>query len=83
MDQPPTQRVAANIRATLARQQMRGRELSRRMGWPSTTGQRRLSGQYPINVEELAAVAAILEVPIAVLLDGVEAPAESETGRSA
>ena len=64
MDQSTTERVAGHVRAALARQRRTGRWLALAVGMSKTTMSRRLNGQQEFGVNELAAVAAALGVPI-------------------
>jgi transcriptional regulator with XRE-family HTH domain len=48
-------------------------ELSRRLGWPQQTTSRRLSGSAPITVDDLAAIARELEIPMSSLMPEVPA----------
>lgn len=55
-------RVAAEVRAEMARKNITALELSQLTGIPQTTLARRLRGFVPFDVAELAAVATVLEV---------------------
>lgn len=68
MGQTPAERTAAAVRAELGRQRITGRGLARELGWAFNTTSRRLSGQYPFDVDELAQVARYLGVPITTLI---------------
>lgn len=57
----------------MARRKVTGRELAGALGWSVTTTWRRLNGSHPFNVDELAAVAAYLNIPISDLLPEREA----------
>ena len=59
----------------LARRRISGRELARALGWSAPTTWRRLSGVLPFDIDELAAVARFLEMPLGDLLPD-EGPAE-------
>lgn len=63
MEQTPTQRVAEQIRAILGRRQLSRRWLAREVDMPVTSMNRRLRGDQPFTVDELTAVARVLEVP--------------------
>jgi transcriptional regulator with XRE-family HTH domain len=56
--------VAAEVRAEMARQRLSGRALAARLGWPQNRLSRRLAGDIPFTVDDLAAIAALLEVPV-------------------
>ena len=58
----PTDVAAAAIRAELGRQRRSGRDLGRELGWSPTGTHRRLSGQQPLTLDELYAVAVALHV---------------------
>lgn len=68
MEQTTTQLTAGAVRAELARQRRSGRELGQSIGWSLGTTSRRLNGQSPITVDELARIAAFLGLPLAALL---------------
>lgn len=68
VDHSPAKRTAATVRAELARRRISGREMARHLGWSPATTQRRLAGTAPLDIDELAAVAAFLGVPIVRLL---------------
>ena len=63
-----TERTAAAVRAELARRKINGAELALALGWNRTTTWRRLAGKYPFDIEQLAAVADFLGVPLTDLL---------------
>lgn len=67
------ERTAANIRAELARRKLSGRDLARACGWPTTTTWRRINGDIPLNVDEVAAAAEFFRIPVAELM-GVTDP---------
>ena len=71
----PHMAVAAEVRAALARQRISGRGAARELGWKSDYLWRRLDGRTPFDVNDLVAVAALLDVPVTdffpdVLLEG-------------
>lgn len=68
MAQTTTERLAANLRAELARRKISGRQLSVALDWKPSNTSRRLSGRQPLSVDELTQVAAYLEVPLTDLL---------------
>lgn len=57
--------VAAEIRAELARQQISQAALAERLGVSRPYVTRRLKGDTPISVGDVAAIADILGVPVA------------------
>lgn len=63
------QRTGANVRAEMARRGVKQAELAGELGMSQSMLSYRLSGQVVFNVDELARVAAVLEVPVATLLD--------------
>jgi len=64
-----TQRVAAEIRAELGRQQMSQRRLAELLGVDPAIVSRRLAGvRYSFTTSELDRIAAILGVPVARIL---------------
>ena len=64
MEQTPTQRTAAIVRAEVARHKIRTHDLAELLGRSRTTVWRRLNGEYPFDVEELAAIAGRIGVPV-------------------
>jgi len=76
MNQTAGERTAATVRAELARQRKSGRELSRALDWSTASTWRRLSGTHPFDINELAAVADFLGVPLSSLIsDGATSTA--------
>ena len=65
---PLAERVAGNLRAELGRRKLSGRDFARAMGWPRTTAARRLSGESPLSIPELEAVAAVFGMTVTELL---------------
>lgn len=68
MAQTPAQLTAETVRVELARRRISGRNMARTLGWSYTTTARRLSGEYAFDIDELAAVAGFLGIPVAALL---------------
>ena len=60
--------VPGCVRAELARARVRGRQLGRHLGLAPASIGRRLSGETPFSGDELLAIAAYLEIPVARLL---------------
>lgn len=60
--------TAEAVRIELARRRISGRNMARSLGWSYTTTARRLNGEYPMNIDELAAVAGFFGIPMAELL---------------
>jgi transcriptional regulator with XRE-family HTH domain len=67
-------RIAAEVRAEVARQQLTQQQLGERMGRPQHWISRRLTGDVPFTADELVTFAAALGVPVSRFLgDGVPA----------
>jgi transcriptional regulator with XRE-family HTH domain len=62
--------VAAEVRAQLARQKISGRQAAAQLGWTQPYMSRRLTGEIPFNVADLAALAELLGVPAKRFLEG-------------
>lgn len=60
-----TKRVAAEVRAEMARQKVSQETLCTRIGMSQSTLSRRITGEYPFDTSELARIAAALGVPVA------------------
>lgn len=74
MDTAVNARVAAEVRAEMARQQVTQAEVGARIGKPQHWVSRRLTGDVTFSPDELAAFAAALGVPISQFIgDGVAA----------
>lgn len=58
----PSERVAAEVRAELARAQIKIKDLAPELEMSVSTLQRRLSGEIPFDVEELTRIAEIANV---------------------
>jgi transcriptional regulator with XRE-family HTH domain len=65
---PIKQRVASEVRANMARQRISGSEMARRIGVSQPYLHRRISGEIPFDIDDLARVAEVLNVRIADLL---------------
>ena len=61
--------VAAEVRAQLARRRISGRQAAFALGWKQPYIARRLSGDIPFDVNDLAALARLLEVPVTEFFD--------------
>ena len=68
---PMRQRVAEEIRALLARRSMSGSELARRVGVTQPYMSRRLTGEIAFDVDDLQAIAEVLDVQPSDLLAAV------------
>lgn len=56
--------VAEEVRAYLARKRISVREAARRLGIGQTALHRRVTGEIPFDVGELAAIAQMLDTPV-------------------
>jgi len=65
-------RVAANVRAEIARRGLRQPAIAEACGLSQTGLSKRLNGHVPWGVNELAKAADALGVPVAVLLEQVQ-----------
>ena len=74
----PSDRVAATVRAELARQRIPSRRVREALDMGRSSLSRRLTGETPFDVNEIVALARLLELPTAVLLgEDCATPAES------
>lgn len=67
------ERIAAEVRAELARQRKTAGDLAAALGITPHTAGRRLTGEVPFNVLEIEQIAAWLEVPSKQLYASVQA----------
>ena len=72
VDQQTAQRVAGEVRAEMARQKRTARELAAVVGISEHTAGRRLNGETPFNIVELAAACRWLGISIAGVLRRAE-----------
>lgn len=79
MPDPITPHVAGNVRAEMARARVSGRKLADTLGMTNQSLAQRISGQIPFDVDLLARVAAVLDLPIERLL---AMPAETTAAAS-
>ena len=63
-----TATVAANVRAELARRSVTQTQLAAKLGTTQQYVSRRLTGSVPLDVEDLAAIAGLLNITVAVLI---------------
>jgi transcriptional regulator with XRE-family HTH domain len=71
----PSERVAATVRAELARHRKTQAGLARALGLARTSMHRRITGEQPFDVAELHVVADYIGIPVADLLtDGRTLP---------
>lgn len=69
----PSAVIGANVRAEMARRGISQTALAMRLQKSQTAVSKRLRGETPFDVNELATVAAALNVPMGALTAGVEA----------
>lgn len=65
---PAVERVAANVRAELARKGISQTELAAKLDVSQPFISRRLLARVPFDVAELAGIAEILDIPMSVLV---------------
>ena len=65
---PAVERVAANVRAELARKGITQTDLAAKLCKSQPFVSRRLSGRVPFDVADLAAIASVLDIQIADLV---------------
>ncbi|WP_301177252.1 helix-turn-helix domain-containing protein [Actinomadura geliboluensis] len=68
----PHEQVAEEVRALLARRRMSGRAAARQLGWTSDYMHRRLDGRTAFDVNDVTAIARLLDVPISALFAGLD-----------
>lgn len=85
--QPLRMRVADEVRAWLGRRRVSGAQLARQMGKSQTFVARRLDGRQAFDVDDLDAVARILDVPVSAFFggpkSGYDVPSEPLNAESA
>lgn len=69
----PAHGVAEEVRALLARRRLSQSKLAAALGLSQAAVSRRLSGEVPFDVNELAATARYLDVPLGQLVASSEA----------
>jgi transcriptional regulator with XRE-family HTH domain len=70
----PAERVASNIRAEMARRKRTHAELASVLNLTRSSMHRRMTGEQPLDIDELHKIAAFLGVPVTTLLgEGVAA----------
>lgn len=57
-------RVAEEVRALMGRRRTTGAQLARAIGAPQSSLQRKLSGRYPLDIDDLEAIAAYFSVSV-------------------
>jgi predicted transcriptional regulator len=75
MPTSPTAQVAGNVRAEMGRRNVTQMHLAQELGLTQAAVSRRITGKVPFNIEELAAVAVILDVTVAHLTAGLDTTA--------
>ena len=71
LSQHPTEVVGANVRAEMARRRMLQGALAEHLHLSQTGVSKRLAGETPFDINELVAIARLLEVELCQLLAGV------------
>jgi transcriptional regulator with XRE-family HTH domain len=74
--------VAGELRAHMARRRISSRKIAHQLGWSEVYLSRRLTGAVPFNVNDLAAVAEILDLPISSLFDAPQVVRMSPRSRN-
>ena len=64
-----SERVAAEIRAEMARQRRSIHSLEIQLGWSEMYLWRRLSGRSALKLDDVEAIAEVLEVPVTAFFD--------------
>lgn len=67
--------VAGNVRKALRQAGVSERVMARRIGLAQSNFSRRMNSDVPFTVEQVAAIAAELRIPLAKLLDNTAVPA--------
>lgn len=68
-NKPAVERVAANVRAELARKGITQTDLAAKLDKSQPFISRRLSGRVAFDVSDLADIAEVLNIPMAVLVE--------------
>jgi transcriptional regulator with XRE-family HTH domain len=66
----PHEAVAAEVRAYLGRQRRSGASVALELGWTQVYMSRRLTGAVAFDVNDLAAIAGVLDVPVTAFFEG-------------
>ena len=74
---PPTVIVGENVRAEMARKKTSQAALAAHLGLSQTSVSARLGGRVPFDINELHAIAALLNVPLAALLPAEDAAVQA------
>ena len=67
----PHEAVAGEVRAALARRRISARQAAREIGWKPAYIWRRLDGRTPLDVNDLVALAELLDVPVTTFFVGL------------
>lgn len=67
--------VAEAIRNALAEAKKSGRQLAHEIGMPRSNLSRRMTGEVDFTIDELAAIAAALDIPLSALVEEAATPA--------
>jgi transcriptional regulator with XRE-family HTH domain len=67
----PSLRIAASVRAEMARRRMSQKDLAELLGMTQPALSRRLTGEVPFAVDDLPLFAEALGVPVSVLMESV------------
>jgi hypothetical protein len=67
--------VAGNVRKALRTAGVSERVMAHRIGLPQSNFSRRMNSDVPFTVEQVAAIATELQIPLASLLDNTAVPA--------
>lgn len=71
----PSQRVALNVRAEIARQRRSGSNVAKSLGRTQAWISRRLAGHVAFSIDELNEIADELSIPLSVLIADEKASA--------
>lgn len=74
-----SQRIASTVRAELARRRISQTTVGERLGISQAAVSRRLSGQQPLDVNELTALAGLLDMPVSALIEDAAPPRLAST----
>ena len=69
----PAHIVGANVKAEIGRRSVTQGQLAAHLGMTQSSLSKRILGRIAFDVDELASVASFLDVPLAVLTEGVAA----------
>jgi hypothetical protein len=72
-------RVAGEVRAEMARQNVRGTWMAKQMGMTQSAWSRRVTGELPFDIDQLDRVAGLLDVPISRFIGGGADPRGQST----